>query len=147
MDLTRRVTVVALGLLGLLAPAACSDDTATETGGAAATGTGTAAASEADFCDVAVEVRESTASTGDQTTEQAATAWTDAGATMSSTQAPEEIAGAWESATTTVVEVGEVLTVGTDAEKAAETQRLVLAEEYQEARAAVDDYVAGSCGG
>lgn len=147
MKLTRRATAAALGCLVLATSVACSDDPADSPSTSAAPTAGAdASAGAADFCDVAVESRETTSSAGDQTTEEAATSWTEAGAAMGSVEAPDEIAEQWETLTSTVVEVGEIFTSGTDAEKAGDTQRLVLAADFQAARSAVDDYVAQSCG-
>lgn len=144
MNLTRRAAAAALGCLVLVTSAACSDDSQDRSSAGSTAGADTSAGA-ADFCDVAVESREATSSAGDQTTEEAATSWTTAGAAMESVEAPDEIAEQWETVTSTVVEVGEIFTSGTDAEKAGDTQRLVLAEDFQAARSAVDDYVAQAC--
>lgn len=147
MNLARRASAATLFCLVLVTSAACSDDPADDASTSVAPTAGAdASAGPADFCDVAVESREATSSTEDQSTEEAATSWTGAGTAMATVTPPDEIAEQWETATATVVEVGEILTSGTDAEKAGDTQRLVLAEDFQNARAAVDDYVAESCG-
>lgn len=127
MNLRHRALAVALGSAVLVSTAACS--------------------SGPDVCDAAAQLRAAQDATGDQTTEQAATSWTETGESMESVEPPAEIADDWAVVTTTVVQVGEHLTSGTDLEKASETPKLLLADDFQAARDAVQDYAATTCDG
>lgn len=125
MNLRHRALAVALGSAVLVSTAACS--------------------SGPDLCDAAAQLRATQDATGDQTMEQAATSWTETGESMEAVEPPAEVADDWAVVTTTVVQVGEYFTSGSDLEKASETQKLLLADDFQAARDAVQDYAASTC--
>lgn len=105
----------------------------------------TGCSSGPDFCDTAATFRSTVDATGDQTMEQAATSWTEAGTSMSSTSAPEEIAEDWTVVTDTVVDVGDLFTNGSDVQKASDAQTLLLSQEFQDAQRGVLAYLEQSC--
>ena len=125
MNLPRRLTAAVLGCAVLVVPAACS-------GGD-------------DFCDVVTDARTMMDETGDHSIDEAAISWTETGEEMEETDAPEEIADEWARMTSTVVQVGEYFTSGTPEQKAEDTARALMEEDYRAARTAVYDYADASC--